>query len=185
MDRELVAEVQKHLMEANAAVDRAAAVAIHFDTEDRKIFAALLRGFYFECDEVLERIYFNFPDLRPAPPPKELPEISSKLRWADVILPPSVTTADLDKIIFSRLHKRLMKTARIVHDVRVECQRLAWPMTPEIVGSRLEELSDDDRIDTAGDLRYWRHSEVRLNPDGRIRRQFHSADSSLSTQVLA
>ena len=100
MDRELAAEVQKHLMEANAAVDRAAAVAIHFDTEDRKIFAALLRGFYFECDVVLERINFKFPDLRPAPPPKELPEISSKLRWADVILPASVTAADLDKIIF-------------------------------------------------------------------------------------
>lgn len=162
MDREQATEVQKHLMEANAAVGRAANVAIHFDTEDRKIFTALLRGFYFECDEILERIYFNFPDLRPAPPPQEPPEISSELRWADVILPASVTAADLDKIIFSKLGKRLMKTARIIHDVMVECQRLAWPITPDIVGARIEELSDDDRIDTAGDLRYWGNSEIRL-----------------------
>jgi hypothetical protein len=165
MERELASEVQKHLMEANAAVDRAASVAVHFDTEDRKIFVRLLRGFYFECDEVLERIYFNFPDLRPAPPPQEPPEISSELRWADVVLPSSVTAADLDKIIFSKLGKRLMKTARIIYDVMVECQRLAWPITQDIVGARLEELSDDDRIDTAGDLRYWGNSEIRLKPD--------------------
>ena len=165
MDRELAIEVHKHLLEANAAVDRAAGVAIHFDTQDRQVFAALLRGFYYECDEILERIYTNFPDLRPRPPPRELPDISGSLRWADVTLPASVTAADLDRIIFSKLGKRLMKTARIVHDVVVECERLAWPITSDIVGARIEELSDEDRIDSEGDLRYWGHSEVRLNPD--------------------
>jgi hypothetical protein len=63
------------------------------------------------------------------------------------------------------LGKRLMKTARIVGDVVVECERLAWPITPEIVGARIEELSDEDRIDSEGDLRYWRHSEIRLKPE--------------------
>ena len=118
-----------------------------------------------DSDEILERIYAGYPDLRPRPPPQEEPEISSPLRWANVTLPASVTEADLDKIIFSMLRPRLMKTARIVGDVVVECKRLSWPVTPEIVGARIEELADEDRIDSEGDLRYWRHSEIRLKPE--------------------
>jgi hypothetical protein len=58
-----------------------------------------------------------------------------------------------------------MKTARIVGDVVVECKRLAWPIPPEIIGARIEELAEQDRIESAGDLRYWRHSEIRLKPE--------------------
>jgi hypothetical protein len=165
MNRDQATELHKHLMEANEAVNRASGVAFNLDAQDRKIFAALLRGFYSECDDVLESIYFRYPDLRPRPPPQEQPEISSPLRWADVTLPASVTAADLDRIIFSKLSTRLTKTARIVGDVVVECERLSWPLTPETVGARIEELSDDDRIDSEGDLRYWRHSEIRLKPE--------------------
>src|SRR4051794_8409148 len=109
MNRDQATEIQKHLMEANEAVNRASGVAANLDTQDRKIFAALLRGFYSECDEILESIYFRYPDLRPRRPSQEQPEIDSPLRWADVVLPQSVTAADLDKIIFSMLHPRLMK----------------------------------------------------------------------------
>ena len=165
MDREEATEIHRHLRDANAAVERAAGVAFNLEMEDRKIFAVLLRGFYRDCDEILERIYASYPDLRPRPPPQEEPEISSPLRWADVTLPASVTAADLDRIIFSKLGARLMKTARIVGDVAVECERLAFPITPEIIGARIEELSDEDRIDSEGDLRYWRHSEIRLKPE--------------------
>jgi hypothetical protein len=97
-------------------------------------------------------------------PPQEEPEISSPLRWTDVILPAPVTEADLDRIIFSKLGARLMKTARIVGDVAVECERLAWPIPPDVIGARIEELAEQDRIDSEGDLRYWRHSEIRLKP---------------------
>ncbi len=165
MDREQATAIAKHLRDANDAVDRATGVAFNLEMEDRKIFAALLRGFYRDSDEILERIYAGYPDLRPRPPPQEEPEISSPLRWANVTLPASVTEADLDKIIFSMLRPRLMKTARIVGDVVVECKRLSWPVTPEIVGARIEELADEDRIDSEGDLRYWRHSEIRLKPE--------------------
>ncbi|SDO01196.1 DUF3658 domain-containing protein [Afipia sp. GAS231] len=165
MDREQATEIHKHLRDANASVERAAGIAFTLEAQDRKIFAALLRGFYRDCDEVLEGIYFRYPDLRPRPQPQEEPEISSSVRWADVVLPASVTAADLDRIIFSKLSERLMKTARIVGDVVVECERLSWPITPEIVGARIEELSDDDRIDSEGDLRYWRFSEIRLKPE--------------------
>jgi hypothetical protein len=57
-----------------------------------------------------------------------------------------------------------MKTARIVGDVAVECERLAWLIPSEIIGARIEELADEDRIDSEGDLRYWGHSEIRLKP---------------------
>jgi uncharacterized protein DUF3658 len=165
MNRDQANELHKHLMEANAAVNRASGVAINLDTPDRKIFAALLRGFYSECDDILESIYARYPDLRPLAQSQVIPEISSPLRWADVALPASVTAADLDKIIFSMLRPRLMKTARIIGDVVVECKRLSWPITPEIVGARIEELSDEERIDSEGDLRYWGHSEIRLTSD--------------------
>src|ERR1700712_3125764 len=125
MNRDQATELHKHLLEANEAVGRASGVAANLDTQDRKIFAALLRGFYSECDEILESIYFRYPDLRPRPQWQENPEISSELRWADVVLPASVTAADLDKVILSTLRPRLMKTARIVGDVFVECRRLS------------------------------------------------------------
>jgi hypothetical protein len=165
MNRDQATELHKHLMEANEAVNRAGGVAFNLDPQDRKMFAALLRGFYSECDEILESIYFRYPDLRPRRPSQEEPEIDSPLRWPDVVLPEPITAADLDKVIFSVLHPRLMKTARIIGDVVVECKRLSWPITPEIVGARIEELSDENRIDSAGDLRYWRHSEIRLKPE--------------------
>ena len=88
MNRDQATELQKHLMEANEAVSRASGVAANLDTQDRKIFAALLRGFYSECDEILESIYFRYPDLRPRPQSQENPEISSELRWADVFFLP-------------------------------------------------------------------------------------------------
>ena len=165
MDRSQAIAIHKHLRDANDAVDRASGVAFNLGMEDRKIFSALLRGFHRDCDGILERIYATYPDLRPQPPPQEEPEISSPLRWTDVILPAPVTEADLDRIIFSKLGARLMKTARIVGDVVVECERLAWPIPSDIIGARIEELVEQDRIDSEGDLRYWRHSEIRLKPE--------------------
>jgi hypothetical protein len=165
MDREQATAIHKHLRDAYDAVGCATGVAAHLERKDRELFAVLLRGFYLECDEILERIYASYPDLRPRSQSEEIPEIDSPLRWADVILPASVSEADLDRIIFSKLGKWLRKTARIVGDVVVECERLAWPITPEIVGARIEELSDEDRIDSEGDLRYWRFSEIRLKPE--------------------
>jgi hypothetical protein len=164
MDREQATAIHKHLRDANDAVERATGVAFNLERNDREIFTVLLRGFYRECDEILERIYARYPDLRPRPTSQEMPEFSSPLRWADVILPAPVTEADLDRIIFSKLGARLMKTARIVGDVAVECERLAWLIPSEIIGARIEELADEDRIDSEGDLRYWGHSEIRLKP---------------------
>ena len=162
MDQAQATEIQKHLMDADVAMARAARIMFDLEKTERATFGAPLRVIDSAFDELFETIYRQYPELRPRP--QEQPEISSPLRWADVILPTPVTAADLDKIIFSKLSTRLMKTARIVGDVVTECGRLTWPITPEIVGARIEQLSDEDRIDSKGDLRYWRHSEIRLKP---------------------
>jgi hypothetical protein len=80
MDRAQATEIQKHLLDANAAIDRAVGVAFNLEVGDRKILSVLLRGFYRECDDILERIFANYPDLRPRPLAQEVPEISSPLR---------------------------------------------------------------------------------------------------------
>jgi hypothetical protein len=41
-------------------------------------------------------------------------------------------------------------------------QTLDLPISTEILGARIGALAESDRIDSAGDLRKWRHSEVRL-----------------------
>jgi hypothetical protein len=162
MDREQATAIAKHLMDADAAMARAAAGMFELERKERAIFAAPLRAIDSAFDNVFEVIYGQFPDMRPRS--QEVPEISSPLRWEDVVLPESVSEADLDGIIFSKLGTRLQKTAMIVGRAFMECEKLALPVTSEILGARIEALAASERIESAGDVRYWRHSEIRLKP---------------------
>ncbi len=92
----------------------------------------------------------------------EPPIISSKLRWKDISLPASVSEADLDRIIFSVMTSRLQKTALVIFKTLEQCEQLRLPIDADIVGARLAALADSDRIESAGDQRKWRYSEVRL-----------------------
>ena len=93
---------------------------------------------------------------------KGIPAISSSLTWDQISLPPSVTEADLDDIIFSVLKPQWQKTAKVVGSAMERCQEGALPIGDEAIAARLQVLAGSDRIEGAGDLRYWRHSEVRL-----------------------
>jgi hypothetical protein len=95
-------------------------------------------------------------------PSDENPEIDSTLRWEEVSLPPSVSEADLDRIIFSVMTSRLLKTARVIGDASKRCEELCLPIGLEILSARIGALAETGRIEGAGDLRKWRHSEVRL-----------------------
>ena len=95
-------------------------------------------------------------------PFEEIPVISSMLRWEEVSLPASISEADLDQIIFAAMTSRLRKTAMVISKALKRCEELGFPINEEILGARLGALAEADRIDGAGDLRYWRHSEVRL-----------------------
>ena len=46
-------------------------------------------------------------------------------------------------------------------------EKVGLPITGEVIAARLKVLSDTDRIEGIGDLRMWRHSEVRLK-DGPV-----------------
>ena len=92
----------------------------------------------------------------------ELPVISSTLRWEDVSLPASMSEADLDQIILSAMTSRLRKTAMVIVKALERCKELDLPIDAEVIGARLGALAESDRIEGAGDLRKWRHGEVRL-----------------------
>jgi hypothetical protein len=88
--------------------------------------------------------------------------ISSTLRWEEVSLPASISEADIDQIVFSAMSLRLQKTALVIVKSLKRCEELGLPINAEILGARLGALAEHDRIDSAGDLRKWRHSEVKL-----------------------
>ena len=58
---------------------------------------------------------------------------------------------------------RLQKTAMVIFKILEQCEQLGrLPIDADIVGARLAALADSDRIESAGDQRKWRYSEVRL-----------------------
>ena len=73
-----------------------------------------------------------------------------------------MTEADLDGIIFSLLKPLWQKTAMVVIPAVRRCQERGLPIGDEAIAARLQVLVDSDRIEGIGDLRKWRHSEVRL-----------------------
>jgi Protein of unknown function len=88
--------------------------------------------------------------------------ICSTLTWKDVVLPLSVSEADLDALIFGETDKCWLKVARIVGNVfqtlDTRCVRL--PM--DTIAARIAKLVEVGRLESQGNLTMWRHSEVRL-----------------------
>ena len=92
----------------------------------------------------------------------EIPTISSTLRWEEVSLPEAISEADLDQIILSVMTSRSQKTAMVVGKAMERCRQLDLPINAESLGARIGALAEADQIEGAGDLRYWRQSEVWL-----------------------
>jgi len=163
MNREQAVRIQKHCLDADVALDHARMAIADLGKEERLALDELLRGVVGTLHlDLLAQIYDQYPDLEPPPRDEEIPTISSSLTWDQVRLPPSVTEADLDGIIFSLLKPLWQKTAKVAVMVAGRCQELALPIGYEEIAARLQVLSDSDRIEGIGDLRKWRHSEVRL-----------------------
>jgi hypothetical protein len=161
MDRKQAANIAKHLHNAADAIDQASAVIMTLEQQDRAALAVslgeIVSALHFE---LLLAVYNRYPDLRP--PSDEEPSIDSVLRWENVVLPKSVSEADLDQLIFSALEPNWRKTARVIGNLVIRCKALAWPIDAEMLAARVQALAEAGRIDSAGDLRAWRHSEVRL-----------------------
>jgi len=161
MDLRQATEIAKHLHDAADAIDRASAVILALEQQDRATLADplgdIVSALHFE---LLRAVYDRYPELRP--PADEEPVIDSTRRWEDVVLPASVSEAELDQLILSALEPNWRKTARVVGDLVLRCKVLAWPVDAEMLAARVQALAEAGRIESAGDLRAWRHSEVRL-----------------------
>jgi hypothetical protein len=163
MNREQAIRIQKHCLDADVALNHASMAIADLGKEERLALDELLRGVVGTLHlDLLAQVYDQYPDLEPPPREEEIPTISSSLTWDQVRLPPSVTETDLDGIIFSLLKPRWQKTAMVVSLAAQRCQERVLPIGYEEIAARLQVLSDSDRIEGIGDLRKWRHSEVRL-----------------------
>jgi Protein of unknown function len=98
-------------------------------------------------------------------PEVEDDRICSTLTWKDVVLPLSVSEADLDALIFAETDKRWLKVARMVGNVfqTLEARCIRLPM--DIIAARIAKLVETGRLEKQGNLTMWRHSEVRLRRD--------------------
>jgi uncharacterized protein DUF3658 len=163
MNREQAVRIQKHILDADVALDHARIAIADLGKEERLALDGMLQEAVETLHlDLLEQIYDQYPDLEPPPLDEEIPAISSRLTWDKVRLPPSVTEADLDGIIFSLLKPRWQKTEMVVILAAQRCQERVLPIGDEEIAARLQALADSDRIEGIGDLRKWRHSEVRL-----------------------
>jgi hypothetical protein len=160
MDREQAAEVKKQLLNATRALDRANEAISKAGMAEGKLFEEILRDAYLMVYfKLLPAIYREHPELEPPP---ERPRIDSKLRWEDVSLPPGITEAEIDAMIFSLLKPQQQKMAKIVGNAGMRFMDESKQVSFEIIAARIIALEEAGRIEGFGDLRMWRFSEIRL-----------------------
>ena len=163
MDRTKAVEIQRHLMDASEAVNRAREIIFSLDKDERSALAQPLgdigSALHFE---LLQAVYEQHPDLRP--PTREIPEVNTVRRWEEIVLPESVSASELDTIIFSVIGLRWQKTAMVIVKAHERCEERELPIDAEVLGARILALAEARRIESEGDVRMWRFSEVRLKP---------------------
>ncbi|MCA6118700.1 hypothetical protein J6524_28035 [Bradyrhizobium sp. WSM 1738] len=168
MDREKAIEIHKLLLDLVEAYSRAELAIGELDREDRVAFAnqlgAVSEALHWELLPVMYRMY---PDLQP--PSEEPPHIISTLRWEEVSLPPTVTAGAIDQLIISCMKQRWQKTAMVVGNAVVRSKEIGLAVSDQIIAARIEVLVEAGFIENQGDVRKWRHSEVRLKSEGAAR----------------
>jgi hypothetical protein len=164
MDRTQAAEIQRHMLRAAKAINRASDIIFALDEEDLEVLSAplleIIKAMHFK---LLPAVYLRYPDLQPPDPGRS--RINTARRWKDIVLPESVSETDLDSAIFSALTSRWQKTAMVIGKTLKQCETLALPVDDEVVGVRIRALAEAGRLEGEGDLRKWRYSEVRLNAE--------------------
>jgi hypothetical protein len=163
MTRDQAKEIQRHLLDADSAMDRARRAIAGLGKEDRVRFDDLLAEAVDALQaDVLAAIYDQHPDLEPPAEEEEEPFINSELRWDEVRLPTSVSEADIDAIIFSVMKPHWRKVAMVVGTALNRCRELGLQISNEALAARIQVLAESGLIEDVGDLRKWRFSEVRL-----------------------
>lgn len=168
MNREQSEEILDYLLEAARELDeaRAAASVLGEQDEDARSLENLLVRL---TSELLDGMFERFADLMPY---GEFPAISSTLRWEAVSLPPSVSENDLDQIIFAHMTSRWQKMAMILWNTVKASDKAGLPISDAMFAARIHALVEAGQFEGQGDLRCWRHSEVRLKDGARPRLVF-------------
>jgi Protein of unknown function len=163
MTRDEAETIQQHLLDADSAMNRARRAIAGLGKEDRVRFDGLLAEVVDALQsDVLAAIYDQHPDLEPPVEEEEEPCINSELRWDQVRLPTSISEADIDAIIVSVMKPHWRKVAMVVVMALDRCRELGLQISGEALAARIQVLAESERIETIGDLRKWRFSEVRL-----------------------
>jgi Protein of unknown function len=158
MDREQAAEIFEHLFEAARELDEARAAASALAAQDER--AASLEAFIAKLNsKLIEALLDEHPGLKTF---GEFPTISSTVTWDQVQLPQAVTEVDIDTIVLSAMKPQWQKVARVVVQSSKRCEELGHSISDEVLAARIRALAESGRLEGAGDLRKWRHSEVRL-----------------------
>ncbi|GLH77019.1 hypothetical protein SSBR45G_19270 [Bradyrhizobium sp. SSBR45G] len=160
MTRAQAKEIQRHLLAASRALERAGAVIADLGEPDRRALTGRLA-------DVSSQLYFDLLEYINEEHPEltvwlEAVPTAHVLSWDEVVLPPAVAEPELDELIFSLLKPDWRKTAMILAMASPRCEELALSL--KIVAARIRALAEAGRIDHQGDLRRWRASEVRLMP---------------------
>lgn len=163
VSRDLAERLVLYLQDAEDALERASRAASGFPKEERLKFSEVIYDLIAALQsDVWKPIYDEYPDLAPEYESFEPPTICSELTWEEVELPPELTEDDVDEILFSLLRSHWQKVALVLANTRDICYIEGFSSDYEIFAARLRWLSDKDKIEGIGDLRMWRHSEVRL-----------------------
>ena len=158
MNDDQAADAVEYLVGAAHLLDEARAVTQQLPDEDKD--AASLRELIIKLNsELLTELFERFSHLLPF---EEFPEINSLLTWEDVELPPPASENDVDQIIFSIVSPRWQKMAAIVWLTAKRGEELGFRITDEMFAARVQALVEEGPLKSQGDLRKWRHSEVRL-----------------------
>ena len=154
MNRDQAVAIVQQLRGAQRSLER----AVRATVEEDQPLKERIRDLYIALSvDILPQIYDQHPDLRPPP---EKPRISSRLSWDKVRLPPQISEKDIDDVLIPLLTRHWQKVAMVLAHARDHFEPLGLSL--EIIAARLRHLADNDQIEGAGDLRMWRHSEVRL-----------------------
>jgi len=161
MDEARASEIRDHLWDVAYALDEAIAAVSHLPRADQKMLTAPLDKLLDSLhSDVFRLLYEQHPSLENWP--HDPPAISCDLRWKEVTLPPSVSEADLDAVTFSKLRPRRLKVAKVLSDIWKVFEERGLSIDHEVLSTRVRWLADVDRIESFGDVRKWRHSEICL-----------------------
>jgi hypothetical protein len=163
MDPDQAAEIFNYLLTAAYELDEArAAIAVLVEDNKESDLDPLGEAVHELNCTLLKLMSDRFPDLIPF---EEFPAISSTLRWEQVRLPTTVSEAEVDRIIFSIVVRQWRKMALIVLVAGQECGKIGLAISHEVLAARVQALVEAGRLENQGDLRRWRHSEVRLKTE--------------------